>query len=264
VTATVAAARARLRRRAGRFPILLYHRIAETAPDPALAPYAVRPADFRRQMALLRRMGFTTVRPEDVLAARRGERTLPTRAVWVTFDDGYADFEDVAVPILRANGQTATVFVASALVGRNATWDAPGHRLLGWDALRRVVAAGCSVQAHGAHHGRLTLLSDADLASEIAESRDALTTGLGVAPIVFAYPFGDHDARVRRAVAAAGYGLAVTTDAGLSGDDPLHALRRVYVVRDDGLLDFVARLAHGGRAPESVRRLSRAARRPAG
>lgn len=247
---------ARLRRRAGRLPILLYHRIAEDVPDAALAPYAVRPADFRRQMGLLRRGGFTTLTPSDVLAARRDNRRLPARAVWVTFDDGYADFEESALPVLRANGQTATVFVATAVAGGAADWDSPGHRLLDWDGLRRITEAGCSVQVHGAFHRPLTALSDEQLRAELSEARETLRERLGVAPTVLSYPFGAYDERVARAAAEAGYDLAVTTDAGLSGDEDIHALRRVYVLRDDGLLEFSARVAFGGLPEGATARLS--------
>jgi peptidoglycan/xylan/chitin deacetylase (PgdA/CDA1 family) len=238
-------------------PILLYHRISDDPGPVSLAEYAVPPAAFRRQMGLLRRAGFTTVGPELVVAARRGERPLPPRAVCLTFDDGYADFALHALPTLMANGQTATVYVPHLHVGHTAGWDdeGAGRRaapLLDWPALERLVAAGCTVGSHGARHRHLTRLDDRELSEELGGSRDALEARLGVRVASLAYPYGDHDARVRAAAELAGYDTALTTDWGLSRDEPLLALRRIFVLRGDSVADFVARVLYGGDARGAV------------
>ena len=250
--------RERARSRASRLPILLYHRIADEAGSPELAPYAVSPAAFRRQMALLRRLGFTTVGTTDVLEARAGRR-LPARSVWITFDDGYAELAEHALPVLRANGQRATVFVASALVGGEPSWDPypPGAqvpRLLDWPQLGGLLSAGWEVEAHGREHRRMTRLAGEDLELELVDARRELEERLGRTPRVLSYPFGDHDARVRDAVERAGYSMAVSTDPGLSGADPRFALRRVYVLGGDGLLTFAAKVAAGTDPRTLVRR----------
>ena len=245
----VARVRERARRRLSRLPILLYHRIAEHVDDPALAPYAVTPSAFRRQMAALRRAGLTTIGAEEILAARAGRHRLSPRDVWVTFDDGYAELAEHAMPVLRANGQRATVFIASALVGGMPSWDSyPDGRapaLLDWPQLHELVAAGWDVGAHGREHRDLTGLDDAELDRELNEPRLELADRLGSPPAVLSYPFGAHDARVRAAAEKAGYPVAVSTDAGLSGEDPDLALRRVYVLRPDGLGSFAVKLATG-------------------
>ena len=242
--------REQVRRRASRLPILLYHRIAADVQVPTLAPYAVSPAAFRRQMAMLKRLRFTTIGLDDVLAARAGRRRLSARAVWVTFDDGYAELAEHALPVLRANGQRATVFVASALVGGEAGWDAypAGARvpaLLDWPQLADLLSAGWDVEIHGSNHRHLTRLDDAELDRELSHPRRELADRLGREPRALSYPFGDHDARVRAAVEKAGYSLAVSTDPGLSGGDPDFALKRIYVLRGDGLGSFAAKLAAG-------------------
>ena len=80
-----------------RLTVLLYHRVLPTS-DPLLPaePDAVL---FDSQMALLARI-FNVLPLEEALSKlRRGE--LPARALSITFDDGYADNLDVAVPILQ-------------------------------------------------------------------------------------------------------------------------------------------------------------------
>ena len=58
-----------------------------------------------------------------VRAAARGEATLPTPALLVTFDDGWADTEEYALPVLLRRGYPAVVFVVSSGVdSRHPFW----------------------------------------------------------------------------------------------------------------------------------------------
>lgn len=93
----------------GRLSILIYHRVLPE-PDPLLDgdPHA---DDFRWQMRLLARS--MNPLPLDEAVRRLRERSLPPRAVCVTFDDGYADNAEVALPILREEGVPATFFIAT-------------------------------------------------------------------------------------------------------------------------------------------------------
>jgi peptidoglycan/xylan/chitin deacetylase (PgdA/CDA1 family) len=68
-------------------------------------------AFFRRHYAL--------VRLDDVKASLEGTRRLPPRSLLITFDDGYADNSDYALPLLRKHRIPATVFVSSDVIGRN-------------------------------------------------------------------------------------------------------------------------------------------------
>ncbi|MCK7493591.1 MAG: polysaccharide deacetylase family protein [Comamonadaceae bacterium] len=54
---------------------------------------------------------------------RLGEGTLPARALAITFDDGYADNHDVALPILRRHGLNATFFVATGFLDGGIMWN---------------------------------------------------------------------------------------------------------------------------------------------
>ena len=98
--------------RDARLTVLLYHRVLPIA-DPLLPgePDAVL---FESQIALLARI-FNVLPLEAALSKlRRGE--LPERALSITFDDGYADNLDVAVPILRRHGVVATFFVSTGFL----------------------------------------------------------------------------------------------------------------------------------------------------
>jgi peptidoglycan/xylan/chitin deacetylase (PgdA/CDA1 family) len=99
----------------GGFAALTYHRVDDPGARPWLYPFllSATPEAFDAQMAALLRRHRPIGLP-DLLAASRGARPLPRRAVLVTFDDAYRDFVDNAWPILQRRGIPATLFVPTA------------------------------------------------------------------------------------------------------------------------------------------------------
>lgn len=93
----------------GRLAILIFHRVL--AERDALLPGEPDAVEFDRQMALLARTFRVLPLTEAVAALAEGR--LPNRALSITFDDGYRDNHDVALPILHRHGLSATFFVAS-------------------------------------------------------------------------------------------------------------------------------------------------------
>lgn len=96
--------------RAARLSILIYHRVL-AEPD-ALLPGVPDAATFRWHMRFLRR--HLNPLPLDEAVQRLRGGSLPSGAVCVTFDDGYADNATVALPVLREEGVPATFFIATA------------------------------------------------------------------------------------------------------------------------------------------------------
>ncbi|MCG3188178.1 MAG: hypothetical protein LKCHEGNO_00071 [Burkholderiaceae bacterium] len=102
-----------------RLSILIFHRIL-AKPDPLL-PGEIDAARFRRLMMLVRK-GFRVL-PLDQASRQLAERRLPPRSLSITFDDGYADNHDLAVPILRELGLPSTIFVATGFLDGGRMWN---------------------------------------------------------------------------------------------------------------------------------------------
>lgn len=103
----------------GRLAIVMFHRV-HAQPD-ALFPGEIDAVAFRTRLAWLRTW-FNVLPLEDAVAAlSRG--TLPARALAITFDDGYADNVDVALPILRELGMPATFFIATGFLDGGRMWN---------------------------------------------------------------------------------------------------------------------------------------------
>jgi peptidoglycan/xylan/chitin deacetylase (PgdA/CDA1 family) len=114
--------------------ILIYHRVL-ARPDP-LFTEQVDARRFEQHLRLLTR--WFKVMPLSEAVRRLHQRTLPSRAACITFDDGYADNAEVALPILQRWRVPATFFVASGFLDGGCMWNdavvevvrnAPGERL---------------------------------------------------------------------------------------------------------------------------------------
>ena len=92
-----------------RLSILIYHRVLRE-PDP-LFPAEVNAARFEAQMHLLARI--FNILPVTEAVERLKSGTLPARAACITFDDGYADNAEIALPILKKHHIPATFFIAT-------------------------------------------------------------------------------------------------------------------------------------------------------
>jgi peptidoglycan/xylan/chitin deacetylase (PgdA/CDA1 family) len=198
--------------------------------------------DFLAQLGLLSRFGWQTVRISDL----QRPDTLPPHAVAITFDDGYAD-NAFALQALHERGMTATWFVVSNDIGRQASWPdqgAPSRRpLLDVPQLRRMATLGFEIGAHSRRHAHLPRLDDAGLRDEVTGSKEQLETLVGQPVTSFAYPYGEHDDRVVAAAEAAGYLQAVTCMTGWAlVNTNLLRIRRIPVFRGDTLSHFARKL----------------------
>lgn len=185
-----------------RIPILLFHQIT---PGPTSCGLAVSIGEFRRRMEALQRSGWHCIHAElaaELSLAGRGRR----RTFAITFDDGYADFSELAHPVLSDLGFFATVFVVTGRIGVVADWDGgPGLPLLGADAIRTLAREGVRFGSHSRSHRRLTEIPSAAVEADLADSRAVLSDLAGRDVTAVAWPYGLSDGPVRRAAIRAGY-----------------------------------------------------------
>jgi peptidoglycan/xylan/chitin deacetylase (PgdA/CDA1 family) len=103
----------------GRLSVLIFHRVLRE-PDPLL-PGEMHAQHFDRVCRWLAQ--WLQVLPLEKAVQRLRDGSLPARAAAITFDDGYADNHDVALPILQRHGLTATFFVATGFLDGGRMWN---------------------------------------------------------------------------------------------------------------------------------------------
>lgn len=110
--------------------ILAFHRVAR----PGAAGFDrdvqdTTPEAFDRQVATLKR--YFTLIDTHVLDAHAQGAPLPPNPAMITFDDGYVDNHDEALPILKRHGAKATFFIATSHIAE--------RRLFWWERLNRAL-----------------------------------------------------------------------------------------------------------------------------
>lgn len=159
---------------------------------------SVSTADFERALDLLGEAAeFVDLR--DYLRERRpafgpAEGSVDRRRVALTFDDGYAETLDVALPLLEARGATATFFVVGSWLGKLAPHSWAPDALLCADvaALRDAESRGHAVASHSWSHRRLDCLETSELCRELTDAEQRLAAaGLGRDLVgTVAFPYG--------------------------------------------------------------------------
>jgi peptidoglycan/xylan/chitin deacetylase (PgdA/CDA1 family) len=195
----------------GELLILCYHAVS----DRFTASLSVSPRALRDQLGMLVRRGFQGATFSAALDRPRAGKTLV-----VTFDDAYRSVARLGFPILDELGLPATVFAPTAYIGTEVPmcwdgidrWHETAHETelipCSWRELEMLVDAGWEVGSHTRTHPRLPELTDAELTTELRESRRDCEQHLGVRCRSIAYPYGAVDERVADAVADAGYSFA--------------------------------------------------------
>jgi peptidoglycan/xylan/chitin deacetylase (PgdA/CDA1 family) len=241
----------------------------------------VPPVLFERQIAALARFAEIVALP-DLPRMLKMSPPLPKPVVCLTFDDGYANFHSRVLPILRRHHAPATAFVVTGLIGRQEplpfdSWSQRHRNRVGpeawrsmdWEELEACVESGLvTVGAHSHSHLLGRDCTPAQLVEEAEESRAVLARRLGEAQMpMYAYPYGSTrlgyvPPDYVRAVRAAGFLLAVTTDLGLAdGDCDPYLMPRVEAHAVDGPGGLAAK-ARGVLGPYYFTDRLRKAKRP--
>lgn len=238
-------------------PILTYHQIDKVpTPGTPFRGLTVSPAQFRRQMAWMRRLGYRGLAMRELMPYIRGEAR--GKVFGITFDDGFRNVYRHAAPVLSEFGFTATNYFVSGQVDGGNVWDtadgvAPSA-LMNGEEIRDWARLGNEVGAHTVDHVHLPDLPLSSARIQIEASKAALENIAGLPVTAFCYPYGDMNVDVAQLVREAGYDNATSTQRGLAraNDDPF-SLPRVTVHCGTSLLRFLQKVltrhedARGGR-----------------
>jgi len=227
-------------------PILMYHQCA--TPPAKGTPFrslTVDPAVFARHMRWLKAMGYRGLSMRDLQPYLRGEKQ--GKVFGLTFDDGFVNVAENAVPIMADLGFTATNYFVAAQVGGTNAWDAekgvPTARLMDGGQIRAWANAGHEVGSHTIAHANLKECSADQAREQIGGSRKMLQDVSGESVDAFCYPYGYYLPEQCALVAESGYTNATTTRRGRvqPGQDMME-LSRVHVLRSTHFASMMIKL----------------------
>ena len=200
--------------------IFCYHRLVDKVRYPGTE---ITPSVFEAQMKELKDRGITVIGLQDLLAWKRGEKSIPPRCAVISFDDGWKSQYEVAWPIMKKFGYTFTMFIYTEGVAGGSLG---GGQAITWEQLADMRDNGIDIEAHSATHQDLReghtimvaqpgakrtkkKLTGAEyeqwVQNEIVGSKQLLEQRLGIKINCFAVPFGTYNDHVKEIARNAGY-----------------------------------------------------------
>lgn len=218
-------------------PILMYHRVDNLRPTDATGrQLTVSPEQLREQLAYLKERGINAISMAEMERRLERGQTLD-RTVVLTFDDGYADQYDYAVPLLLAQNDDATFYIVTGEVGR------PHH--LTWAQIQAMASMHMDLAAHGVQHDDLSLMTAPQQTFQIEDSVQTMERELHAPVESYAYPSGRFNRATLQIVRTAGVPFAVTTDRSyVLAPENRFEMTRLRVRGDWTLRDFANALQH--------------------
>lgn len=227
--------------------VLMYHRVVNNRALSRKYWSCLHIDDFRKQLELLDRWGFTPITFNDYRLFLQKELNLPRKPVVLTFDDGYLDTYEIAYPIMQEYGVRAVLFVLGDQKIRTNFWDRhldlPEAPLMDRHHIVELHEAGFEIGSHSLTHAKLTMLSEDGVWEQISRSRILLEILLNAPVLSFCYPYGMVNPMIKKMVSYAGFDLACSVASGpASFGDDVYEIRRTTVCNNTGSLGFALRL----------------------
>lgn len=205
-------------------PIIMYHSVQPGSLEKKNL-LAVSSATFEAQMRFLREHKYNVISLKQLAGMIKSKSHIPAKTVVITFDDGYRNNLAVALPVLKKYNLPATIFVAPLEISKVPYY-------LNWSELKIISATPLiDIGAHTMHHAFLPEIKDEKtLTYEIQGSKKTLEEKLGKSIVLFSYPAGGFNKKIRQIVIDSGYLAAVATKPGIKyPDDDVYALKRIRI-----------------------------------
>lgn len=190
--------------------VFVYHRFGEARYPSTNIAIDV----FEQQLDYLKQNNYHVLTLGEVVETIAAGQPLPERCVALTVDDSYKSFMTAAMPLLRRYGYRATLFVNTDSVG--------GNSYLNWDELRTLHAEGVEIGNHSASHPYFVSHEQqhpqdwlAWAESDVKKAQQAFKRELGIAPQLFAYPYGEYSPALMTLMADVGFSAAVAQQSGV-------------------------------------------------
>ncbi|MBU3180176.1 polysaccharide deacetylase family protein [Clostridium psychrophilum] len=215
-------------------PVLMYHSIGTSK----LNPYVVSTARLNLDMKYLKDNGFTTLSTDELYDFMVKNKPLPKKSVLITFDDCYEDNYTNAFPILKKYNFKATIFVITGFLDK-------GKQFLTSTQLKEMQKNGIDIESHTNLHQKLGTYTYASQLKILKTSKEYLEKTLHKNVKYISYPHGSYNLDTLKAVNAAGYKMAFTTNGRWTSiSNGILSLNRVFISGFHHSNSFKTRVNH--------------------
>lgn len=191
-------------------PVLMYHRVGDLPEnaDATTTDLTVSTANFEEQMTFLDKQGYVSITPDQLYGWLSKGQEIPKKSVIITFDDGYQDVFDNAVPILLEHHFVGVFGIITGFVGT--------RDYASWQTIGAAKAKGMIIVSHSFSHFDFSKHNYTDQEYSIAKSTMDINDNLGFTPTYFIYPYGTYNTDTENILTAHGYVMALTTAYGFA------------------------------------------------
>lgn len=189
--------------------VLMYHRIVKELPEKYNHWHYVTVTEFQKQLKLIDSLGYTPITFTDYQLYKEDKLTLPYKPIILTFDDGYMDTFENAIPIMNDMGMKGVIFVVGNRELTRAKWDEKDKDdicpLMTNEQILDAKRQGFEIGSHSMHHVILSDLTDFEANYTIRKSKAEIESILEEPIHSFAYPYGKFDKKIKQIVSDSGY-----------------------------------------------------------
>ena len=222
-----------------KLPILMYHHIGE---PPAHAgkireDLTVSVEDFQQQMKWLKDHEYQSIKFSDLYKYTLGEIKLPKKPVIISFDDGYQDAFDNAVPILKAENLNGSF----AIITQYPSTHSGTNFYVDWQEIKTAMNDGMEMVSHTQDHfdGKNPKYSEDFISNNLKGSISDIKDHLNFTTNVLIYPYGRYTPKYIELAKQAGFKLGITVHTGnMVNLDNLMEIPRVRIHRTTSLEQF--------------------------
>lgn len=215
--------------------VLNYHDIG-----PIRSALSVTPSRLRQHFEIIRQEGYQVISLQDYQQMCAGQKLWPEKSVILTFDDGYSDFTQHVLPLLREYGYTASIAAVSNWENVGAPRDIGS--ILSWQELKELEATRLVTvisHSHNLHHFvRMNSWGDQSQAAssliyegqqyetlpdykmriqnDLGQNVRQFEKNLGHKPLAIAWPYGEFTLPAENTAKEAGLTYTLTLGSGLN------------------------------------------------
>ncbi len=247
------------------FLVLCYHDVPQKASALEDVPRRV----FVKQLEYLKTHGYAVVSPDDILAAQKGLRPLPDKAVLLTFDDAYRSFYDFVYPVLRLYEYPAVLSIVTSWIGQSSDY-VKDKELMSWDQIKEVAGSDLvfvASHSHDLHKGVIAnpqgneeaagsafmyAAGEDDyeteerfrkrVAFDLKQSREILEAKTGKKTRIVTWPYGQYNRPAMDEAKQLSFELLLTLAPGAASLHALDMTGRNIITRQMELEDFASKM----------------------
>ena len=255
------------------FLVLAYHDVEDDTADQRYL--SVRTSALNEQISWLLHNGYHAISVQDILDAHDGKKTLPQKAVLLSFDDGYSSFYTRVWPLLQAWNVPALWAPVGSWVDTPSNQKVnfgglmtPRDRFATWDMVRELSRSPLvEIGAHtwASHYGipanpqgsrepaiasrfydKATGRYETDaqfsqrIGDDVRKVTDKITQVTGKAPRAWVWPYGAANGTSLSIAKKEGYRLAFTLEDGLGDVGNLSSIPRLLIAGNPSLKTFAS------------------------